>query len=576
MAELALQPLDGESVVADLPTTTPVKKKPLGQKLIDGGYLTEDQLELALREKKRNGGLLGEILVKLGFVSDDILTNCIAAETHTKVINVKQIVIDNDLLKIIPYEQANKYKLLPISKQNDSLTIAMADAFNIVAIDAMEKLTGLLVDVVSAPEADILEAIEKHYTQGATIEDTIQRLMESGIVPTEEEGADSESPMVRLVDQILALGIKQNATDIHFEPEEKILRIRMRIDGILRPEVLLPNDLRPALTARVKLISNMNVTEKRLPQDGRVRFLFGHREVDLRVSVLPTNHGESIVIRILESADNRPSFKNIGLANDAQEKLIDVFNQPYGMVLVTGPTGSGKTTTLYSALSEIDAVQRSIFTLEDPVEYSMPQIRQTPIKPDIGVSFASGLRSLLRQDPDVILVGEIRDQETAQLAVRASLTGHLVLSTLHTNDSVGTIPRLIDMGIEPYLLSSSLSVVIAQRLLRKICNECKEPIQNIESITEKLAIQHDFHEEGNFYHGKGCLKCKGSGYSGRQAIYEVLMVDSDYHQPITNGANVSELSEISKQKGMTTMLEDGLKKALAGTTTVEEVLRVVC
>ena len=575
MTELALQPLDAHEVANKAASPAAPVTKPLGQRLIDEGFLTEEQLELALKEKQRAGGLLGEVLVRLNFITDDILTSYLAAETHTKVIDVRNIVIDEDLLELIPYEQAVKYKVLPIGLQGNQLTLAMADAFNIVAIDAMEKLTKRVVDVVSSPETDILESIEKHYSQGATIDETISRLMNSGIIPTEEEGASGESPMVRLVDQIIALGIKQRATDIHFEPEEKILRVRMRIDGILRPEVLLPSDLRPALTARIKLISNMNVTEKRKPQDGRVRFQFGNREVDLRVSVLPTNFGESIVIRILESADNRPSFTQLGLAPGIQTKVLDVLEQPYGMVLVTGPTGSGKTTTLYAGLGEVDSITRSVFTLEDPIEYSMPQIRQTPIRPEVGVTFASGLRSLLRQDPDVILVGEIRDQETAELAIRASLTGHLVLSTLHTNDAIGAIPRLIDMGIQPYLISSSLSVVIAQRLLRRICEDCKEPAPEASSILSNLKLAADIDITNTFYRGAGCNTCKSSGYRGRVAIYEVLILDEDFHEPITSGATTAELMKLVREKGFKTMFDDALLKASQGVTTIEEVLRVV-
>lgn len=551
------------------------KKLPLGERLVAEGYLTQEQLELALKVKSRNGGFLGEVLVKLGFITDQVLTDYLAAETDTKVIDVSQMVIDDDLLKLVPYEVALKFKLLPVGIKDRQLTVAMADAFNIIAIDALEKQTRLIVDVVSASESEIIEAIERNYTQSATIDDTISRLMESGIKPTEEEGVDGESPMVRLVDQIIALGIKQGATDIHFEPEEKILRVRMRIDGIVRPEVLLPSDLRPALTARVKLISGMNVTEKRVPQDGRARFHFGNRDVDLRVSALPTSQGESIVIRILESADNRPQFANLGLPKEQQAAVKKILEQPYGMVLVTGPTGSGKTTTLYAGLSEIDSIQRTIFTLEDPVEYAMPQIRQTPIRADVGVTFASGLRSLLRQDPDVILVGEVRDQETAELAVRASMTGHLVLSTLHTNDSIGAIPRLVDMGIEPYLIASSLSAVIAQRLLRSLCNDCKEPHPQAGQLLDDLDLCDEVDKNATYYKASGCTSCAGTGYKGRVAIYEILIIDEDFHEPIVSRANASVLSALFKSKGFNNMLEDGILKAAKGLTSIDEVLRVV-
>ncbi len=556
------------------PTAPEPAKKPLGERLVDEGFLSQEQLELALKEKSRNGGFLGEVLVNLNFISEEVLTNYLAQETQTKVINIKKMVIDDDLLNLIPYEHAVKHTVLPIGRNGNELTLAMSDAFDIVAIDALEKLTKLMVVVVSAPESDIMEAIERHYTHGATIDATISRLMNSGTAPTEEDGFDGESPMVRLVNQIIALGIKQGATDIHFEPEEKILRVRMRVDGIMRPEVLLPSDLRPALTARIKLISGLNVTEKRVPQDGRSRFHYGHRDVDLRVSTLPTSQGESIVIRVLESADNRPQFSGLGLSPDSNEQIKAALEQPFGMVLVTGPTGSGKTTTLYAGLAEIDSVQRSVFTLEDPVEYAMPQIRQTPIRPDVGVTFASGLRSLLRQDPDVILVGEIRDQETAELAVRASLTGHLVLSTLHTNDAVGAIPRLIDMGVEPYLLASSLSVVIAQRLVRKICEDCKAPIENSEQILDGLDVSDQVDKSATYYHGTGCIKCKGTGYRGRVAIYETLILDEDFHDPIINRENGGQLNELFKKKGFRTLLDDGLLKAAQGVTSIDEVLRV--
>lgn len=550
-----------------------IANKPLGQRLVELGYITDAQLNLALREKNRNGGYLGEVLVNLGFVSQDVMTNSLALETQTRVVNVLQTVVDDEVLALVPYELAKQYKLLPISLKDDVLTVALADAINVVAIDSIEKKTGLQVEIVSAAEADILEALERHYAQGSSIEDTVEALLRSDVVDGENDA--SESTMPRLVDQIIALGIKSSATDIHIEPDAKIIRVRMRVDGILRQEVLVPALLLPALTARIKLMSGLDITEKRVPQDGRLKFLFGRREVDLRVSSLPTNHGESIVMRILESAETRPSFDQLGLSVMDRKKVTSVVNQPFGMVLVTGPTGSGKTTTLYSALGEIDALQRSVFTLEDPIEYSMPMVRQTQIKNDIGMTFAKGLRSLLRQDPDVILVGEIRDQETAQLATRAALTGHLVFSTLHTNDAVGTIPRLVDMGIERYLLPSALSTIIGQRLIRSICDHCKEEISNADALLERLNITEIPDAEVRLWSGKGCEKCRGSGYKGRIAIYEVLSVTDEFQDPIVNGASTTELGALAKASGMTTMLQDGLLKAFDGKTTVGEVLRVV-
>lgn len=550
------------------------EQKPLGQRLIDMGMITEAQLNLALQEKKRNGGFLGEVLVSLGFISQDVLTNNLAMETQTRVVDVLNVVVDTEVLALVPYVTARQLKVMPISLDGDVLTVALADAFNVIAIDSIEKKTGRQVDIVSAAEADILETIERHYAQGSSIDDTVETLLNEG-ADLDDEGERERSSLPRLVDQIIALGIKTQATDIHIQPEEKMVRVRTRVDGVLRQEVFIPDLLQASLTARIKLMADLDVTEKRVPQDGRIRFLYGRREVDLRVSTLPTNHGESVVMRILESADNRPSFNQLGLGDRERMQIEEVIERPFGMVLVTGPTGSGKTTTLYSALGQIDAIKRSVFTLEDPVEYSMPMVRQTQIKSDIGMTFASGLRALLRQDPDVILVGEIRDQETAQLATRAALTGHLVFSTLHTNNAVGAVSRLVDMGVESYLLPAALTAVIGQRLVRRICSDCKVEVADAERVLADLPVDTERFTGAQLYKGEGCSKCRSTGYSGRQAIYEVLVLDERFHDPIMHGAVASELQRLAEEMGMYSMLQDGLRKACEGTTTVEEVLRVV-
>ncbi|MEM7541865.1 MAG: GspE/PulE family protein [Pseudomonadota bacterium] len=545
--------------------------KPLGQRLIDAGLINQPQLNLALREKDRTGAYLGEALVNLGFISDDTLTTFLAAETQTQVVDVVNAVIDEQVLQLIPYELAKRFRMLPLGIDGRSLTVAMADAFDVVAIDAVEKRTHLKLDITSAPENDIADALERHYAQTSSIDDTVEQLMRGGVIP-EEDDASHESPMIRLADQIVALGIKLSATDIHLEPEEKIVRVRMRVDGVLRQELLIPPALRDGLTARFKLMADVNITEKRIPQDGRFRFLYGRREIDLRVSTLPTNHGESIVMRVLESADSRPGFADLGLEPEAQSQVYEVVERPFGMVLVTGPTGSGKTTTLYSALGEIDALQRSVFTLEDPIEYSVPLVRQTQVRADVGMTFAAGLRALLRQDPDVILIGEMRDLETAQLAIRAALTGHLVFSTLHTNTAVGVIPRLVDMGVERYLLPAALSAVIGQRLVRRVCGNCCEP------DPDATRWQDDFPEQLNdaqLVVGKGCEKCRQTGYRGRQAIFEVLSLGEGFHDAIIDNANAAELERIAVAQGMQTMLADGLCKAKQHITSVSEVLRIV-
>ena len=551
-----------------------VTRKRLGDRLIDAGMISSAQLDLALREQKRKKALLGEILVDLGFVSANVITGFIASESHTEVFDVLSAVIDSDILDLIDYAAAQQYEVLPLSLDEDVLTVALADAYNVIAIDYIEKSTNYNVNVVTAPASEIVEALTKHYSQGRSINDTIDLIMNEGVLP-EEEDASNNSPLVRLVEQLIALGIKQKATDIHIEPDDKILRIRQRIDGILRQVALIPKSIQAALIARIKLIAGLNITEKRIPQDGRINFLYGQTEVDLRVSTLPTNHGESIVLRVLNNSTTSLELKALGFGANDEKRFTDVIQRPYGMVLVTGPTGSGKTTTLYTALSQVDTEQRSVFTLEDPIEYTMQMIRQTQVRSEVGMDFAAGLRALLRQDPDVILIGEIRDTETAQLATRAALTGHLVLSTLHTNTAVGVIPRLIDMGVETYLIPPALSAVIGQRLVRRLCNECKIQVENTKHILEQLNLIEKYNENCQLWQSKGCAACNQTGYQGRQAIYEVMLVDEAFHDAVINGANAAELERIAKAGGMHTMLEDGIDKALAGITTIEEVIRVV-
>ncbi len=552
----------------------PKKKKPLGQKLLDAGLISEIQLNLALREQKRQGKLLGEMLVELGFVNPEVLTGTLASENKTQVVDVLNILIDPDVLALIDYDTAVKHKLIPIDLKDNILTVAFADAFNVVAIDLIERKSGKTVKVVTAADTSILEALEHNYSQGNSINETIDLLMAQGITGNEEEQG-SISPMIRLVDQIIAHGIKQNAADIHIEPGDKVIRVRFRIDGILRSDLLLPGDLKPALTARIKLIADMNISEKRVPQDGRIHFKFGNSQLDLRVSTLPTNHGESIVMRILDSGSVKLSIDWLGFGDKDKQAFVDEIKKPYGMVLVTGPTGSGKTTTLYTALGMVDKETKSVFTLEDPVEYSLPNIRQTPINTEVGMDFASGLRALLRQDPDVILIGEIRDLETAELAIKAALTGHLVLTTLHTNSAAGVIPRLIDMGIEKYLLPAALNAAVGQRLVRKLCDNCKQPVNDINKLTHEYGIENIFDDSATFYEPGGCDKCSQSGFKGRLAVYEVFQVNDSMHDTIIDGESTHKLEAIAKQSGMTTLLEDGLAKASQGLTTIGEVIRVV-
>jgi type IV pilus assembly protein PilB len=548
--------------------------KPIGQRLLEAGLINELQLDLGLREQKRQGKMLGEVLVDLGFVNPEVLTGTLAAENKTEVVDALSITIDPEVLSLISYEDSKKYKVIPLDLSDQILTVAFADAFNVVAIDVIERQTKKTVRVVTAPESNILEAIEHNYAHGQSISQTVDLLLEHGITASDEE-LENISPMVRLVDQIIGYGIKRNAADIHIEPDEKVIRVRFRVDGVLKTELLIPSALRPALTARLKLIAGMNISEKRAPQDGRIHFKHGSKEIDLRISTLPTSHGESVVMRILDSGNVKLSIDWLGFSPNDKTSFINLMKQPYGMVLITGPTGSGKTTTLYTALGLIDKESRSVFTLEDPIEYSLPMIRQTPIKPDVGMDFAAGLKALLRQDPDVILIGEIRDLETAQLAIRAALTGHLVLTTLHTNTAAGVIPRLIDMGIEKYLLPPALSAAIGQRLVRKLCPDCKQVCDSTRQLLEEYKLEDSFPATTKLYEAKGCDKCSQTGFKGRLAIYEVMPINEEMHQPIIRGDTADEMESIARKNGMTTMLEDGLSKAAQGLTTVEEVLRLV-
>lgn len=548
------------------------KPKRLGDRLLEMGLLTQAQLNLALSEQRRNGGLLGEILEKLGFVSQAEISKLLADDLQTEFVNVVNAVIDLEILKLVPIEFAKQYQLIPLNKEGPVLTVAMANTFDVMGLDALEKMTGLRIEVVAASPQAIHEAIEQKYVQTNTIESLIDIILRSGATDLNDK-TGSEAPVVQLVDQIIAHAVRKRTTDIHIEPEEAVVRIRFRIDGILHQEMLLPKALQLVVTARLKIMGGLDVTEHRVPQDGRIVFQLGRKQIDLRASTLPTQYGESIVLRVLDKTNVVLNLDILGIAADQKKILMDAINKPHGIILVTGPTGSGKTTTLYAALSQMDAIHQSIFTLEDPVEYSLAMIRQTQINSEIGMSFASGLRALLRQDPDVILVGEIRDQETAQLAIRASLTGHLVLSTLHTNSSAGAVPRLIDMGIEPYLISSTLIAVIAQRLVRKICPHCAEPLQDIEKYAARLKFEA--RPEDTYKIGRGCSRCYKSGYLGRQAIYEILTIDNLNAVQIQHGITENDVMRAAKSAGMKTMLEDGINKARAGICSLEDLERVV-
>ncbi|MGC8744937.1 MAG: GspE/PulE family protein [Verrucomicrobiia bacterium] len=555
----------------------------LGERLVEAGLLTQVQLDLALREQKRTGKYLGEVLSDLGFVQQEVIADFLAREARVKVIKLDKLNVDNELLKLVPFSIAKRLQVIPISKDEKTLTVAMADPFNVSAIDSLEQITGLKINVVTATVREILNAIDLYYTKSDTLEETIDKFLEQGSEKLTEieiaagedaSAAGIDPPVIRLVDQIITRAVNNRASDIHFEPEEKVFRVRVRIDGVLRQDVLIPKPMQAAVIARLKVMSEMDVAEHRIPQDGRASIYVGRREINLRFSCIPTAHGENIVIRILDPSSQILDLKSLGMSPKLLEEFENVLRIPYGVILVTGPTGSGKTTTLYSALNEVSTMERSVYTLEDPIEYKMPLIRQTQINEEAGMTFAAGLRSILRQDPDVILVGETRDTETAMLMIRAALTGHLVFSTLHTNNAVGAIPRLIDMGVEPYLLPSSLFAVLAQRLTRTICPHCKEEIPNAEQVFENLNITPPPGMIPRLWRGRGCSQCKETGYTGRIGIFELLRVDESFHEAIVRRSGAQTFFNIAREKGMDTMFDDGVKKAVQGITTLEEVLRV--
>lgn len=554
--------------------TVKSKKKPLGQRLLESGHISEVQLNLALNESKRKGIYLGEALEQLGILSQEIITNALADESGAEVVDLDKYSIDPEVIGLVSYELAKRYQILPLARNGNTIKAAVADTLNINAIEALELETGLSVDVVTASKKKLSEAIEQRYGQHESFSQIIKDILSKSA-----EGLGDSSgnmfPVIRLVDLVISTAIDSRTTDIHIEPDEKTIRVRFRVDGVLHQEVLFPKEIQSAITARLKILSDLDITESRIPMDGRITFKTGTKTVDLRMSTLPTSNGEAIVLRVLDKEGVVLNMKSQGLSPEDEETFLDILKAPNGLILVTGPTGSGKTSTLYTALGIVSTLERSILTLEDPIEYELPVIRQTPINPAVGMDFPTGLRAILRQDPDVIMVGEIRDAETAELAIRSSLTGHLVLSTLHTNSAAAAIPRLIDIGIKPYLVAASLCAVIAQRLVRRICEHCKTETKDVEGLLTVMKFTMPADTENKFYKGAGCKACDNTGYYGRLGIYEIMRVDHEFHHLIVSDANLEEIEAVASKKGMKKMVEDGIQKALNGLTTLEEILKTV-
>jgi type IV pilus assembly protein PilB len=569
----------------------------IGDLLVKENYITADQLEVALKHQRQNGGRLGSILINFGFVEDDDITALLSRKYGVPSINLTFFEIDPSIIKLIPVDVAQKYMVVPLSRVGSTLTVASADPTNVFAMDDIKFMTGFNVEPVVASETSIMEALEKYYGTPHSIE--LKRVYEQiaqgdressvdldleaalederEISPDELQRSSEDAPIIRLVNLILSDSLKKGASDIHLEPYEKDFRVRFRVDGILYNMMNPPLKLRDAIISRIKIMAKLDISEKRLPQDGRIKirttFDGRKKEIDYRVSSLPTLFGEKIVLRILDR-DNLPlDMSKLGFEESSLKKVEAAIAKPYGMVLVTGPTGSGKTSTLYSALNRLNTPETNIMTAEDPVEYNFRGINQVQIREQIGLTFAAALRSFLRQDPNIILVGEIRDFETTEIAIKAALTGHLVLSSVHTNDAPSTISRLLNMGIEPFLVATSVHMICAQRLIRKVCQECKVEVKTpLQALTSAGFAQEEAKTIRTFK-GEGCKTCNGTGYKGRIGMYEVMEIGEDIQELILVGASAREIRRKAVEEGMLTLRQSGLAKIKAGATTLEEVLR---
>ena len=556
-------------------------RKSLGESFVEQKLITADQLKNAMSESEKEGEPLRHVLVKHGLVTEDDVADFFQEQMGIPRIDLKSYLIDPKILNYIPENLAKKYHVIPLFKTGDTLTVATADPMNVIALDELRARTKSNIEPAVATETELSNAINQYYGTGASIEDVIRSIDLKDLAVSEEKeeiepdklkNMAEEAPIIKLVNLVIMQAIQEKASDIHVEPEEHALIIRFRIDGILHEVTQIPKNMQAAVLSRMKIMSDLNIATKRVPQDGRFRVNTDVGLIDMRVSTLPTMHGENIVMRLLDTTSILIGLEQLGLDEKNLANFRELIDRPHGIILVTGPTGSGKTTTLYSALNVINKPDINIITVEDPVEYQLKGVRQSQINVKAGLTFATVLRSILRQDPDVIMVGEVRDLETAEIAVQAALTGHLVFSTLHTNDAPSSLTRLVDMGVEPFLISSSVIGIIAQRLVRKICPHCKEAyIPSAEALKE-LAIA--VNPGMKFYRGKGCKNCKNSGYKGRIGIFEMLIPNDKIRDMILAKVSSNQIKKVASESGMKTLREDGLAKVLAGVTTVDEVIRV--
>ncbi len=550
-----------------------VKRKRLGEILAGKGLITKEQLSEAIERQKEKDEFLGQSLVRLGFIKEETLAEELSSQLRIPRVELSNYVIDSKIAHLVSENICRQHCLIPLFRIDNTLTVAMADPMNLEIIDRIQSETGFIVEAVISTETSIREAIERHYRVTDTIHDIVGNISigrEPSVISGPEIEVTEKAPVIRAVDMIISQAITDRASDIHIEPDENILKVRYRIDGVLHENLQLPLHLHPLIVSRIKILAGMNIAEKRIPQDGHIEFKAEGKEMDMRVATFPTIRGEKVVLRLLYKGSAKYSLAELGFLPDTLKKFESLISHAHGIILVTGPTGSGKTTTLYAALSKIRTTEINITTIEDPVEYQLSGLNQSQINPRAGWTFATGLRNILRQDPDVIMVGEIRDLETAKISIQSALTGHLVLSTLHTNDAPGAVTRLIDMGIEPFLVSSSIIGALAQRLVRLICPHCKELYKPKEELLKTLGLD----AETKFYKGKGCQNCGDTGYKGRTGIFELMIPGQELQTLIVAKSTPLVIHQAAQRAGMMTLREAGLQFVRSGKTTVEEILRV--
>jgi len=564
----------------------------IGDMLLKAGLISGEQLEKALKEQQNTSGRLGSILVKLGYITEDEIVQFLSKQFNVPAVNLSEYKIDDNILKLIPAHIAQKYGVVPLSRLGRVLTVAIVNPNDMLAMDDIKFSTGFDVRPVVASEAAIWSAIDKYYGSAGMLQDMMKALdeaMESeeeselelleeekeeqGDTASEMAAAIENSPAAKLINQLIAEAVQRRATDIHIEPYEKEIRVRMNVDGVLHEVMNPPHRMKASLVARTKIISKLKVEEKRLPQDGRIRMMIQNKPIDIRVSIVPTAFGEKVAMRILDRSNVSFDFKDLGFEEGPLKHLIKGITTPFGIVLVTGPTGSGKTTTLYACLEYVNKPDVNIMTAEEPVEYSLVGINQVPVKEEGGTTFAAALKAFLRQDPNIIMVGEIRDRETAEIAIRSSLTGHLVMSTVHTNSAALTVTRLVDMGVEPFMIASSLLCVESQRLVRRICPYCKEEYRPEERLAAEFIGRHADFKNMKFYRGRGCAECRNTGYKGRLGLYEILPITPAIRDLILQRAPTDQIEKKAVEEGMSTLRRDGIIKVGKGLTTLEEVIK---